>query len=67
MSKVVGIDLGTTNSLVATLDEGQPWVIPDEDGELLLPSYVGLSESGQLLVGQSALRQWHYLMLIQHL
>ncbi len=58
MSKVVGIDLGTTNSLVATLDQGQPWVIPDEDGELLLPSYVGLSESGQLLVGQSALRQY---------
>ncbi len=58
MSKVVGIDLGTTNSLIATLDEGQPWVIPDEEGELLLPSYVGMSESGQLLVGQSALRQY---------
>ena len=53
MSKVVGIDLGTTNSLIATLDEGQPWVIPDEEGELLLPSYVGMSESGQLLVGSN--------------
>ncbi|MGB3672108.1 MAG: Hsp70 family protein [Phormidesmis sp.] len=58
MSKVVGIDLGTTNSLVATLDEGQPWVIPDEDGELLLPSFVGLSEAGKLLVGRAALRQY---------
>ncbi|NCJ08461.1 Hsp70 family protein [Synechococcales cyanobacterium C] len=58
MSKVVGIDLGTTNSVVAALEEGQPWVIPDEEGEQLLPSYVGLSESGQLLVGQAARRQY---------
>lgn len=58
MSKVVGIDLGTTNSLIATLEEGQPWVIPDEDGALLLPSYVGMSDTGQLLVGQAALRQY---------
>ncbi|MEO0770353.1 MAG: Hsp70 family protein, partial [Cyanobacteria bacterium J06649_4] len=58
MGKVVGIDLGTTNSLVAALDDGQPWVIPDEDGESLLPSYVGISELGQLLVGQAALRQY---------
>ncbi|MGC1310497.1 MAG: Hsp70 family protein [Phormidesmis sp.] len=58
MSKVVGIDLGTTNSLVATLEDGQPWVIPDEEGAELLPSYVGMSETGQLLVGQSALRQY---------
>jgi molecular chaperone DnaK len=58
MSKVVGIDLGTTNSLVVSLDEGQPWVIPDGDGELLLPSCVGISDSGQLLVGKTALRQY---------
>lgn len=58
MSKVVGIDLGTTNSLIAALDDGQPWVIPDEDGELLLPSYVGMSDAGKLLVGQPALRQY---------
>ncbi|MBE9077043.1 Hsp70 family protein [Romeria aff. gracilis LEGE 07310] len=57
MGKVVGIDLGTTNSLIAALDEGQPWVIPDDDGELLLPSYVGMSDGGQLLVGQTAQRQ----------
>jgi molecular chaperone DnaK len=58
MGQVVGIDLGTTNSVIATLDEGQPWVIPDEDGELLLPSVVGLSDSGDLLVGQLARRQY---------
>ncbi|NJM96102.1 MAG: Hsp70 family protein [Phormidesmis sp. RL_2_1] len=58
MGKVVGIDLGTTNSLIATLEDGQPWVIPDEDGELLLPSYVGISDAGQLLVGKSAMRQY---------
>lgn len=58
MSKVVGIDLGTTNSLIAALDDGQPWVIPDEEGDLLLPSYVGMSDAGQLLVGQTAQRQY---------
>lgn len=58
MGQVVGIDLGTTNSLIAALEDGQPWVIPDEDGELLLPSYVGMSDSGQLLVGQSGRRQY---------
>ncbi|NEQ99963.1 MAG: Hsp70 family protein [Cyanothece sp. SIO2G6] len=54
----VGIDLGTTNSVVAALEDGQPWAIPDEDGNLLLPSCVGFGESGQLLVGQTALRQY---------
>lgn len=58
MGQVVGIDLGTTNSIIAALEDGQPWVIPDEDGELLLPSYVGMSDSGQLLVGKSAWRQY---------
>lgn len=58
MGQVVGIDLGTTNSIISALEDGQPWVIPDEDGELLLPSYVGMSDSGQLLVGQSARRQY---------
>jgi molecular chaperone DnaK len=58
MATVVGIDLGTTNSLVAALDVGQPWVIPDEAGELLLPSVVGTNGQGQLLVGQAALRQF---------
>ncbi|MFM7635049.1 MAG: Hsp70 family protein [Cyanobacteriota bacterium] len=58
MASVVGIDLGTTNSLVATLDGGQPWVIPDSAGELLLPSVVGVNAEGQLLVGQPARRQY---------
>lgn len=58
MATVVGIDLGTTNSLVAALDGGQPWVIPDEAGELLLPSVVGVTAEGQLLVGASAKRQY---------
>lgn len=58
MGNIVGIDLGTTNSIIAALDDGQPWVIPDDDGTMLLPSYVGLSDSGQLLVGQSAWRQY---------
>ena len=58
MATVVGIDLGTTNSLVAALEDGQPWVIPDEAGELLLPSMVGVNAAGQLLVGQAARRQY---------
>ena len=58
MASVVGIDLGTTNSLVAALDGGQPWVIPDGTGELLLPSVVGVNGEGQLIVGQAARRQF---------
>lgn len=58
MATVVGIDLGTTNSLVAALDGGQPWVIPDEAGEPLLPSVVGVNAEGKLLVGQPAQRQY---------
>lgn len=57
MATVVGIDLGTTHSLVAALEEGQPWVIPDEEGELLLPSVVGIGADGNLLVGAAARRQ----------
>jgi molecular chaperone DnaK len=58
MAKAVGIDLGTTNSVVAAIDAGQPWVIPDEEGELMLPSCVGLGTQGNLLVGRDALRQY---------
>ena len=58
MGQVVGIDLGTTNSVIATLDEGQPWAIPDDEGDLLLPSFVGISDGGELLVGQAARRQY---------
>lgn len=58
MAKVIGIDLGTTNSVVAAMDEGQPWVIPDAAGELILPSCVGLGTTDKLLVGRPALRQY---------
>ncbi len=54
---IVGIDLGTTNSEVAILRAGRPVVI-EEDGDPILPSFVGLSEQGQLLVGKAARNQW---------
>ncbi|HEY9900743.1 MAG TPA: Fe-S protein assembly chaperone HscA [Pantanalinema sp.] len=54
MSKIIGIDLGTTNSLVAVVREGQPVVLPDSDGHLLIPSAVAVAESGRLLVGREA-------------
>ena len=51
---MIGIDLGTTNSLVATMDEGVPSVIPNEFGEVLTPSVVAVAEDGRLLVGRAA-------------
>lgn len=57
MGRTVGIDLGTTNSEVAIVENGQARVLPGDDGQLILPSAVGFSETGQLLVGQPALRQ----------
>ena len=50
----VGIDLGTTNSLVAYMDMGVPRVIPDAQGVPLLPSVLAVSESEEILVGRSA-------------
>src|SRR6059058_314800 len=58
MDIIVGIDLGTTNSEVAYLRDGQPHVVPDEDGDPILPSFVGLAEDGRLLVGKAARNQW---------
>ncbi|MGA1262309.1 MAG: Hsp70 family protein [Prochlorothrix sp.] len=58
MAQVIGIDLGTTNSVVAALDEGEPWVITDDEGNDLLPSCVGLDAEGKLLVGTAALNQY---------
>jgi molecular chaperone DnaK len=59
MDVIVGIDLGTTNSEIAYVKEGgQPQVIPDETGEVILPSFVGLSDDGRLLVGHAARNQW---------
>ncbi|MBI2914422.1 MAG: molecular chaperone DnaK [Firmicutes bacterium] len=57
MSKVVGIDLGTTNSVVAVMEGGEPVVIPNAEGSRLTPSVVGFTQDGQRLVGQAAKRQ----------
>ncbi len=57
MAKTVGIDLGTTNSVVAVMEAGDPVVIPTAEGSRLLPSVVGYSKNGERLVGQSAKRQ----------
>ncbi len=57
MAKVVGIDLGTTNSVIATMEGGQPTVIPNAEGSRTTPSVVGFTEQGERLVGQLARRQ----------
>ena len=57
MGKVIGIDLGTTNSCVAVLEGGQPNVIPNAEGGRTTPSIVGFGKSGDRLVGQLAKRQ----------
>lgn len=56
-SKIVGIDLGTTNSLLAIVEGGEPNVIPSAEGDNLFPSVVGFSKSGDRLVGSVAKRQ----------
>jgi molecular chaperone DnaK len=57
MAKVVGIDLGTTNSVIAVMEGGQPTVVLNSEGSRLTPSVVGFSKSGERLVGQLARRQ----------
>jgi molecular chaperone DnaK len=57
MAKIIGIDLGTTNSVVAVIEGGEPTVIPTAEGSRLLPSVVGFSKNGERLVGQTAKRQ----------
>lgn len=57
MAKVVGIDLGTTNSVIAVMEGGQPTVILNTEGSRLTPSVVGFAKSGERLVGQLARRQ----------
>jgi molecular chaperone DnaK len=57
MAKTVGIDLGTTNSVVAVLEGGEPTVIPNSEGGRTTPSVVAISKSGEWLVGQVAKRQ----------
>jgi molecular chaperone DnaK len=57
MSKAVGIDLGTTNSVVSTLEAGEPAVIPNSEGARTTPSVVAFSKTGEVLVGEVAKRQ----------
>ena len=57
MSKIIGIDLGTTNSVVAIMEGGKPVVIPNAEGSRTSPSVVAFTEKGELLVGQVAKRQ----------
>ena len=57
MGKVVGIDLGTTNSLVAYVDNGAPVVIRDDTGDALVPSIVSVGEDGTIFVGREAQRR----------
>src|SRR5205085_5627196 len=54
--RVVGIDLGTTNSLVAYMEGDRPMVIPGEDGSNLVPSVVAIDETGEAIVGNAARR-----------
>jgi molecular chaperone DnaK len=57
MSKIIGIDLGTTNSVVAVMEGGQPAVIPNQEGGRTTPSVVGFTKNGERLVGNVAKRQ----------
>ena len=57
MSKIIGIDLGTTNSCVAVLEGGEPTVITSPEGGRTTPSIVGFAKDGERLVGQTAKRQ----------
>jgi molecular chaperone DnaK len=57
MAKAVGIDLGTTNSVVSVLEAGEPVVIPNAEGGRTTPSVVGFSKTGEVLVGEVAKRQ----------
>src|SRR3989304_4794580 len=57
MGKVLGIDLGTTNSCMAIMEGGEPVVIPNSEGGRITPSVVAINKSGERLVGQVAKRQ----------
>ena len=57
MAKVIGIDLGTTNSVVAVVEGGDPAVIANQEGSRLTPSVVAFTKEGETLVGQVAKRQ----------
>ena len=57
MSKVIGIDLGTTNSCVAVMEGGEAVVIPNAEGNRTTPSVVGFKKDGERIVGETAKRQ----------
>jgi molecular chaperone DnaK len=57
MAKIIGIDLGTTNSVVAVMEGGEPKVIPNQEGDRTTPSIVAFTKTGERLVGQTAKRQ----------
>ena len=57
MAKIIGIDLGTTNSVVSVMEGGTPTVIPTSEGGRLCPSVVAFNKNGERLVGQTAKRQ----------
>ena len=57
MGKIIGIDLGTTNSVVAVMQGGEPVVIPSREGERLIPSVVAVNKNGERLVGRVARNQ----------
>ena len=57
MGKVIGIDLGTTNSVVAVMEGGDPLVVPNQEGSRITPSVVAFTKDGEILVGQIAKRQ----------
>jgi molecular chaperone DnaK len=57
MAKAVGIDLGTTNSVIAAMEGGQPVVVPNAEGSRTTPSVVAFTDAGERLVGQMARRQ----------
>ncbi len=57
MAKVIGIDLGTTNSVVAVMEGGEPVVIPNAEGSRTTPSVVAFTKGGERLVGEVAKRQ----------
>jgi len=57
MGKIIGIDLGTTNSVVAVMEQGQAKIIPNAEGKRTTPSVIGFTKSGEILVGDAARRQ----------
>ena len=57
MSKIIGIDLGTTNSCVAVMEGSEPTVIPNAEGKRTTPSVIAFVEDGEIKVGDSAKRQ----------